>query len=61
MINDLANQASAIRVGFGAGAVLAESFGRWLPFLDTYRTMCIAPDPEFQRLLQRIDHQAPAA
>ena len=26
-----------------------------LPFLDTYRTMCIAPDPDFQRVLEEIE------
>ena len=26
----------------------------WLPFLDTYRTMCLAPHPEFQGMLQRV-------
>jgi hypothetical protein len=26
----------------------------WLPFLDTYRTMCVAPHPEFQGMLQRV-------
>jgi len=25
----------------------------WLPFLDTYRTMCLAPQPEFRRLLDQ--------
>jgi hypothetical protein len=25
----------------------------WLPFLDTYRTMCLAPPPEFMRLLEQ--------
>ena len=25
----------------------------WLPFLDTYRTMCLAPQPEFRRLLEQ--------
>jgi hypothetical protein len=25
----------------------------WLPFLDTYRTMCNAPEPEFRRLLEQ--------
>src|SRR5882757_4200206 len=24
----------------------------WLPFLDTYRTMCLAPPPEFRRVLE---------
>jgi hypothetical protein len=32
----------------------ASGFSRiWLPFLDTYRTMCLAPQPEFQRLLEQ--------
>jgi hypothetical protein len=27
-----------------------------LPFLNTYRTMCIAPEPEFLRVLEEIRH-----
>ena len=27
---------------------------RWLPFLKTYRTLCIAPNPDFLRLLDGI-------
>jgi hypothetical protein len=30
------------------------SRNKWLPFLDTYRTMCLAPKPEFQGMLQRV-------
>jgi MFS transporter, MHS family, shikimate and dehydroshikimate transport protein len=26
----------------------------WLPFLNTYRTMCRAPDPGFRRILEDI-------
>ena len=26
--------------------------GGWLPFLNTYRTMCVAPEPEFRRVLE---------
>src|SRR6516225_11531695 len=26
----------------------------WLPFLDTYRTMCRAPEPAFRRVLEGI-------
>jgi hypothetical protein len=26
----------------------------WLPFLDTYRTMCRAPEPAFQRILEDV-------
>jgi hypothetical protein len=29
-------------------------FLRWLPFLNIYRTMCLAPDPVFRRVLQEI-------
>jgi hypothetical protein len=27
---------------------------RWLPFLDTYRTMCLTPDAAFRRVLHEI-------
>ena len=33
----------------------------WLPFLNTYRTMCVAPAPEFQRLLDQVSHLDRAA
>jgi hypothetical protein len=26
----------------------------WLAFLDTYRTMCVAPEPAFRRALEEI-------
>jgi hypothetical protein len=26
----------------------------WLPFLDTYRTMCLVPKPDFRRVLEDI-------
>jgi hypothetical protein len=26
----------------------------WLPFLDTYRTMCLAPEPAFKRILEDV-------
>jgi hypothetical protein len=28
--------------------------GVWLPFLDTYRTMCLAPQPDFRRVLEDV-------
>ena len=28
--------------------------GRWLPFLNTYRTICMVPSPELQRLLEGV-------
>jgi len=27
---------------------------RWLPFLDTYRTMCGAPEPAFRQILEGV-------
>jgi hypothetical protein len=26
----------------------------WLPFLDTYRTLCMAPDPNFRHILEGV-------
>jgi hypothetical protein len=37
----------------GAG-ILRGSAMQWLPFLDTFRTMCLAPEPEFRQLLEGI-------
>jgi hypothetical protein len=28
--------------------------GLWLPFLDTYRTMCLAPQSEFREVLEQV-------
>ena len=33
----------------------------WLPFLSTYRTMCLAPDPGFRRVLGEIQELRLAA
>ena len=33
----------------------------WLPFLNTYRTMCIAPEPAFRRILEDIRNLKMAA
>ena len=33
----------------------------WLPFLNTYRTMCLAPKPEFRCVLEEIRVMWPAA
>ena len=32
--------------------VLTEALRQRLPFVDTYRTMCIAPKPTMKRLLE---------
>ena len=31
--------------------------GKWLPFLGTYRTMCLAPPPEFRRVLEELNER----
>jgi hypothetical protein len=33
---------------------LAKPLEVWLPFLDTYRTMCVAPEPPFRAVLEEI-------
>ena len=33
----------------------------WLPFLDTYRTMCLAPQPDFRRVLEDVRAMQQAA
>jgi hypothetical protein len=30
------------------------NYTSWLPFLDTYRTMCLAPQPDFRRVLEDV-------
>ena len=30
------------------------SDGVWLPFLNTYRTMCRAPEPNFRQILEDV-------
>lgn len=37
------------------------SEGGWLRFVNTYRTMCIAPEPEFRRVLEEIREMRLAA
>ena len=34
---------------------------KWLGFLDTYRTMCVAPEPGFRKLLQDVHEFGAAA
>ena len=31
-----------------------QALNNWLPFLDTYRTMCLAPQPDFRRVLAGV-------
>jgi hypothetical protein len=37
---------------FGEAAQVFENV--WLPFLDTYRTMCLVPEPAFRQILEDI-------
>ena len=41
------------QMGEIAGAIANGPPRIWLPFLDTYRTMCLAPQPEFRQLLEQ--------
>jgi hypothetical protein len=34
------------------------NLGGWLPFLDTYRTLCVMPTPEFEEVLQETRTRA---
>ena len=45
---------------YSANPRRAEDWNKGLPFLDTYRTTCIAPEPDVQRLLMfdRLDRRA---
>jgi hypothetical protein len=37
------------------------NYTSWLPFLDTYRTMCLVPTPEFRGVLEEIREMRLAA
>ncbi|HTZ65945.1 MAG TPA: hypothetical protein VMB83_00490 [Roseiarcus sp.] len=50
---DFANQA-ANRDFESASVPRKAQLNQWLPFLDTYRTMCIAPSPDFLQALEGI-------
>jgi hypothetical protein len=46
----------ALKVG-----LIDRSIDRILPFLNTYRTMCLAPNPDFLRILEGVGkHQLSA-
>jgi hypothetical protein len=36
------------------GAETRSGEEEWLPFLNAYRTICIAPEPDFRRVLNDI-------
>lgn len=39
-------------LGSKAGRSISEKL--WLPFLNAYRTMCLAPEPDFRRVLDEV-------
>ena len=42
-------------LAFWAGQKSIKSFElNWLPFLNTYRTMCLTPSQDFRRILEEI-------
>jgi hypothetical protein len=45
--------AIAARSGGGKTPILTKS-EIWLPFLNTYRTLCLAPGPEFREVLNGV-------
>ncbi len=50
----LAETATAVRRLGADEGVKAAKREIWLPFLDTYRTMCRAPRPDFEQLLRDV-------
>ena len=44
---------SALRAAAGETAKSAKT-EIWLPFLNTYRTMCLTPTPVFRRLFEDV-------
>jgi hypothetical protein len=51
--NLLAETTLTHQIRENAGGIANGPPHMWLPFLDTYRTMCLAPQPEFLRLLEQ--------
>ena len=51
MLAETASAAARVELGEKAKSSKSEI---WLPFLDTYRTMCIAPSPDFLQALEGI-------
>jgi hypothetical protein len=45
----------------GAPAEVRFALDSPVPFLDTYRTMCLVPQPEFRRVLDNIMEMRVAA
>jgi hypothetical protein len=52
--NMIAETATAAVRAKAAGQGVSVKSGIWLPFLNTYRTMCNAPEPSFKCTLEGI-------
>ncbi len=59
---DLLAETAAVTVGQEAvNAANSAKSEIWLPFLNTYRTMCLTPPPEFRRFLEKVSDMKVAA
>lgn len=46
---------SALRRHCRETTIIMRAFAKdWLPFLNGYRTMCLAPEPDFRRVLEEV-------
>jgi hypothetical protein len=50
----LAKAAAGTAISGDADTLKSGQSENWLAFLDTYRTMCISPLPEFRRVLEAV-------
>lgn len=44
-----------------AGTKGSDRLEIWLPFVEAYRTMCVAPSPDFRQVLEGVRHLKIAA
>jgi hypothetical protein len=49
-----ASRSAEVGAGTNESSLSHRDETAWLPFLDTYRTMCHAPEPAFRRILEEI-------
>ena len=57
----LADTAMEVANASAAGRSESAKNEIWLAIRDTYRTLCLAPEPDFQRLLEGVQHLTVAA
>ena len=52
---DLIAETAAIDAKRKAAGEVSNGLSKnWLPFVDTYRTLCLAPDPQLKRVFEEI-------